>query len=109
MIKEKDMEMMSIDVDDLADISGGTAASYESVNSVGDIVLKGQKAGGSGLPRARSMSAGANDLAVENPGYATRAGVNTVVMTCPKCGETAQQLCFSGGRMKCTACLRVHL
>ena len=93
--------------EDLSDVAGGTAAGLDQ-----DYFTRGginiQRTGVIKTPHAPSMSAGSNDLSVEEISSAARTTANTVVMVCPMCGSLAEQWSFSGGRLKCKACGRMH-
>ena len=107
MKENKDMELQKLCEEDLGDVAGGTAAGLDQ-----DYFTKGginiQRTGVIKTPHAPSMSAGSNDLSVEEISSAARTTANTVVMVCPMCGSLAEQWSFSGGRLKCKACGKMH-
>lgn len=107
MKEYKGMELQKLCEEDLSDVAGGTAAGLDQ-----DYFTKGginiQRTGVIKTPHAPSMSAGSNDLSVEEISSAARTTANTVVMVCPMCGSLAEQWSFSGGRLKCKACGKMH-
>lgn len=108
MEKGKEKEMQEINFSDLEEVTGGNG---------GTDYLSGplQKGRGSvrdtetgARPYAPSMSAGSDDLPVEELRAVTASDLGGPGMFCPRCRQIRKHTGFSGGRMKCNVCGLMH-